>query len=123
MLFFKKKEKIVESWADLKTHELIEEVIDANHRLRETVPNVIIKQGVIELYPEGADKQKAIADCDKAKFSMLCAIGRYDSAIAEYKRHLADTKDERTTTAYYVCNYCSSHEIIENIYKNFYKRG
>jgi hypothetical protein len=123
MLFFKKKEEIVETWADRKTHELIEEIIDANLRLRETVPNVIVKRDVIDIYPNGADKDKAIADCEKAKYSMLCAIGRYDSAIAEYKRHLANTKDERNTTAGYVCNYCSSHEIIENIYKNFYKRG
>ena len=119
----KKKSNIEETWADRKTRELIDEIIEADYRLRETVPNVIVKLKVIDLYPDGPDKDKAQADCAQAKYSLLCAIGRYDGAISDYKRHLINTKDERKTTAKWVCNYSTSHEIIELAYQNFYKHS
>ena len=117
---FGKKEKVIETYEDKKSKELNLEVGKAGRVLRERVSKVIICKGVIELYPEGPDKEKAIKDLEQAKYSLLYAIGRYDSALNEYKNYLVATQDKRVTTVYYDAHsWSTSHQIIESEYKYF----
>lgn len=117
---FGKKEKVIETYEDKKAKELNNEIGEAGRVLRERVEKVIICKGVIELYPEGPDKEKAIKDLEQAKYSLLCAIGRYDSALSELKNYLIVTQDKRVTTVYYNANsWSTSHKIIESQYKYF----
>lgn len=119
-MFGKKKEKIIETYEDKKAKELNSEINEAGKTLRERVEKVIVRQGVVELYPEGADKIKAVKDFEEAKHSLLCAIGRYDSALNEYKNYLEQTKDKRITTTYYNAHsWSTSHQVIESQYKYF----
>ena len=77
-------------------------------------------QGVIDLYPDGADRKKAVSDAEKAKQSLLVAIGAYDTARMEYNDYVEknaekfDSHKEKWTT--------TSHEIIEWAYK-YYNKG
>ena len=121
-MFFKKKEKIEDNFFDRRVKEFNDQIGEATRQLYERVEQVIIKQGVINLYPEGPDQKKAIEDCEKAKYSLLCAIGHHDGLMSDYTRYLRETKNERVTTYYWTNNYSSSHQIIENSYKIFLKK-
>lgn len=117
---FGKKEKIIATYEDKKAKDLNLAVGEAGRALRERVEKVIVCKDVIELYPEGPDKNKAIKDLEQAKYSLLCAIGHYDSALSEYKNYLIATQDKRVTTVYYNAHsWSTSHQIIENQYKHF----
>jgi len=122
MLFKKKSTKPTSTFQDKKLYELQEDRLTAYRRLQERAEKVIICNGAIDLYPEGADKEKAKRDAEKAKYSLLCAIGVYDDLVNQYQRAF-DEPYERVTTTYYGRECATSHEIIEKTYKNFYKRG
>ena len=97
------------------------ELVEAENRLKNAAEKVIIANGVISLYPEGADKNHAIEDAEDYKYLLLCAIGVYDGLLRDYKELLKKT-EERKTTLSYPTAYCSSHEVIERVYRNFYKK-
>lgn len=97
------------------------ELVEAKSRLMNAAVKVIIANGVIDLYPEGADKDHAIKDAEDRKYSLLCAIGAYDSLRRDYNE-LLKKMEERKTTLGYPTTYCSSHEVIEMAYRNFWKK-
>ena len=49
---------------------------------------VITRKSVIDLYPDGADRNAAIKECEKAKRSLLCAISAYDTSRIEYNDYI-----------------------------------
>lgn len=72
---------------------------------------------MINLYPDGADRKKAVSDSGEAKHALIVAIGAYDTARMEYNNYIKkyaekfdNPKEEWTTT---------SHEIIERAYKYY----
>lgn len=104
------------TWLDKKIYELNDEWWEAWHRIEDCVDKVIIKNGVIDLYPEGADKKKAIEDAETAKYGLLCAIGAYDDIKRQYNEALKE-QGERITTIDYKAHILTSHEIIEKHYE------
>ena len=118
-MFGKKKEREKESNRVTPLDEKIVEAFNAVHEARrgldERVVNVIRKNGVVNLYPEGADKAKAIIDAEQAKHYMINSIAQYDEAIRELDAVLA-REGERNITAEWVNHFCTSHEIVENVY-------
>lgn len=99
--------------------DLIHEVWEARDRLTAKAKQVITRLGVINLYPDGADRKKAVSDAEKAKQSLLAAIGAYDTTRMEYNNYIKkyakmfdSPKREWTTT---------SHEIIEWAYQHYNK--
>jgi hypothetical protein len=118
---FKKKKKVIATSQDIFVKEYWEKLSVARGRLKDTVEAVIIRSGVVELYPEGADKTKAINDLNHAKSILLCAIGSYDSARNNYNEALESIKP-RITTASYGAAFKTSHEWVEIFYKEFYKK-
>ena len=119
-MFGKKKSEIVETPLDLRIKNLRSERYEIWKDLEEAVKLVIIRNGVIEIYPEGADKEKAIKDAESAKEELLYEIGRFDSINNEFKFALNST-EERITTKDWAKNVITSHEIIEDVYKKFFK--
>jgi hypothetical protein len=119
---FKKKKKIVATSQDIFVKEYCEKLSIARGRLKDAVEAVIIRSGVVELYPEGADKNKAINDMNYAKSILLCAIGSYDSARNNYNEALEST-EPRVTTACYGTAFKTSHELVEVFYEVFYKKA
>ena len=118
---FKKKKKIVPTSQDIFVKEYWEKLVVARERLKDTVEAVITRSGVLELYPEGTDKNKAINDMNYAKSILLCAIGSYDSARNNYNEALESTEPRVTTTGYGTA-FKTSHEWVEIYYNEFYKK-
>lgn len=101
--------------------EKYHEVNNAKLRLMSAAENVIIANGVINLYPEGADKARAIKDTENRKHSLLCAIGAYDGQMQEYN-DLLKREGAREKTAEWTNTFGTSHKIIEIVYRNFWKK-
>lgn len=115
---FGKKKKPVNLYEN-RADDLIYELWEERDRLYEKTRQVITRVGVIDLYPDGADRKKAVSDAEKAKQSLLVAIGAYDTARMEYNDYIKkyagqfdNPKREWTTT---------SHEIIEQAYERYNK--
>lgn len=115
---FSKKKKPFNPYEN-RVDDLIHEVWEARDRLNAKAKQVITRLGVINLYPDGADRKKAISDAEEAKQSLLVAIGAYDTARMEYNNYIKkyaekfdSHKREWTTT---------SHEIIEWAYQYYNK--
>lgn len=104
------------TWLDEKICELNDEWWEAWHRIEDCVDKIIIKNGVIDLYFEGADKKKAIEDAEKAKYNLLCAIGAYDDVNRQYNEALKE-QGKRIVTVDYKPHTLTSHEIIEKHYE------
>lgn len=100
---------------DEKIVEAFNAIHEARHGLDERVVNVIRKNGVVALYPEGADKAKAIIDAEQAKHFMINSMAQYDEAMRELDAVLA-REGERNITAEWFNHFCNSHEIVENVY-------
>ena len=120
-MFWNKREETKSTSQDYIVKGHLAHLEDAMQDLAERVEKVIICNGVIDLYPEGADKEAAKRDAEKAQRLLLCAIGRYDDIVNQYNDALTYTC--RNTTLDYMPIYSNSHALIENYYKNFYKRG
>ena len=121
-MFFTKTQPITDTMQDKKVKELAYDISEESARITDYATKVIVRNGAIELYPEGADKEKAKKDAQSARMLLLSAIGVYDDLIRQYKEALASNY-ERVTTLHYSAKYLTSHEIVENVYKNFYTRG
>lgn len=116
---FKKKVKILDTAIDLRIKALVNQIADKNWALISDVEKCIIRNGVIALYPDGADKDKVIKDAEYAKHSLLCRIGAYDRLMRDYDEALAKPNGRRTTTGWRN-NFSKSHELVEITYRNFY---
>ena len=113
-----KKKKPFNSYEN-HVDDLIHEVCEARDRLSAKATQVITRLGVIDLYPEGADRKKAVSDAGEAKYSLLVAIGAYDTARMEYNNYIKKYAEKfdspkREWTA-------TSHEIIEWAYQYYNK--
>lgn len=100
--------------------ELLYEVQETHDHLIAKARQAITRTGVVSLYPDGADRTRAWSDCDKAKHSLLVAIGSYEGAQRAYNEYIKKNADKldgarKIWTA-------SSHEIIEWAYENYYKK-
>lgn len=121
-MFWNKREEKKSTSQDYVVKGFLAQRADAMHDLEKRVEKVIICNGVIDLYPEGADKEAAKRDAEKAKELLLCAIGRYDGIVNQYNAALTRTC-RNTTLAYMPIPPGSSHALVEDYYKKFYKRG
>ena len=115
---FGKKKKPFNAYEN-RVDDLIYEVWEARDRLTANAKQVITRLGVINLYPDGADRKKAVSDAEKAKQSLLVAIGAYDTARMEYNNYIKKYAEKfdspkREWTA-------TSHEIIEWAYQYYNK--
>jgi hypothetical protein len=113
-MFGKKKNEVFDTANDLLVKRIANELAEAHGLINERVEKVMIRIGVIELYPEGADKEKAKVDAEKAKQSLLNAVAVYDDAACRYNQ--AIIKDNRKTTLEYRSKSLTSHEIVEKAY-------
>lgn len=97
-------------------------VFDAKKSIENKVYDIITKKGVIDLYPEGPDKEKALQDLEKAKKSLICSIGAYDSALAEYKRYYTNNFEKISARWINPADFGSSHYLVEIFYKHYVKK-
>ncbi len=123
-MFLKTQKKPAASEADHKRNQLRSKVLCAAIHLEERVERVIVCQHVIDLYPDGPDKERAEKDLEYARYSMICAIGTYDDVRSELTRYVKDHRSEFVTTANNDGSRgeYTSHNVVEDTWRRFYKR-
>ena len=115
---FVKKEKPFNPYEN-HVDDFIHKVCEAHDRLTAKTKQVITRLGVINLYPDGADREKAVSDAEEAKHALIAAIGEYDIAQMEYNNYIKkyaemfDSPKRKWTT--------TSHEIVEWAYRYYNK--
>lgn len=117
-MFFKKKDSyinIYEAHADERLYDLWAK----RDKLTAQTHEVITRKSVIDLYPDGADRDAAIKECEKAKRSLLCAIGAYDISCMEYNDYITKNAEQldnprRPWTA-------TSHDFIALAYRAYFR--
>lgn len=118
---FNKKEKIIDTQTDLMLKEKNSKLSDIRFDLKTAVAKVIVTNGVIELYPEGADKEKAKKTAENKKMIMLSLIGKYDDLKNQLNELLK--REDRNTTKDWINYTITSHEIVENVYEDFFNKN
>lgn len=113
---FRKKNKSLDTPADLRLKELYYPLINLREKFDLTVRNIIIKKEVIKIYPNGADKDKAIKDYKFEQQHLIAIIGEYDDLRNQIDNFIKKNKEERKITAHWTTPE-TSHERIETIYK------
>ena len=114
------KKKIEDTPQDVIVKGLRSECNRLTMRIRECAIHVIVCNNVIDLYPEGADRERAMADAQTAKEMLITTIGEYDNAKNQYHKSLQSIN--RNTTIYY-SPMAPSHTLVERVYEGFQKRG
>ena len=118
-MFGKRKDEVFDTVYDLAVKRLANEVSEAAYRISERVEKVIVRIGVIELYPEGADKERAKRDAETSRQSLINAVAIYDDLANQYEKAIA--QNDRQTTLQYKRKLLTSHELIEKAYERNYK--
>ena len=77
-MFLKKHSQSEWTPADRQRERLLLDYFAAETNLEEKAKAAIVRKGVIDLYPDGPDKDRAIKDFEAAQHSLLCAIGTVD---------------------------------------------
>lgn len=112
----KKKDKDLDTPADLQLKMLYEPFYDVEKRLNSTIREVIVKKEVIKIYPNGADKDEAIKNYHFEQQHLLALIGEYDDLRNQIDNFIKNNKEERKTTMYLSVP-MTSHKKVETIYK------
>ena len=123
-MFFKRKEKIKIIEKTPEDNYLIDlqfKHIQSYGKLKEQVDKIITLNGIISIYPDGADKNKTVEDLNKAKNHLLCIIGEYDDLRRQYTHYFNKTKDKRIYTKGYSDKLMSSQTVIKNAYEDYYR--
>lgn len=119
-MLFEKKQPTKENEKEKRLTALFLKVIEEETELKRQTEKVIIRKGVIDLYPDGADYKAA----EDFKYSQQCLVNQ----IAFYE-------DMRQTFINMLIKYqaegvglgwnkpLTSHEIVEKTYKDFFKKG
>lgn len=124
MALFNKKKNLanMDTALDQRIKEIECERAATSYSILERAKRVIICNGAIDLYPEGADKEAAKKEAEKAKELLICAIGHYDDLRRQYLEAIK-SEGERRTTVLYCCNPPKSHFWVEKAYEEFWKKN
>lgn len=121
-MFLKKRAQPEWTPADQERERLTCQCMDAESDLENRVKQVIVRKGVIDLYPDGPDKDRAIKDFEAAQYSMLCAIGTMDGLRNDLRSYIETHKDSFDVTASWPTptKLHTSHHVIERTYEMFF---
>ena len=122
-MFLKKRPQSEWSPADRERERLLLDYFDAETQLENKAEEAIIRKAVIDLYPDGPDKDRAVKDFESTQHSLLCAIGAVDGRRNEMKSYIIAHEKEFVATARWAIpsDKISSHTIIEKVCRNFFK--
>ena len=88
-MFLKKHSQPEWTPADRQRERLLLDYFAAETNLEEKAKVAIVRKGVIDLYPDGPDKDRAIKDFEAAQHSLLCAIGTVDGLRNDMRSYIA----------------------------------
>ena len=98
-------------------------IMEAQIHLKKCAYEVITKNAVIGLYPEGANKVKAIENAEKSKLTLQTAIENFNvlrQELLDYYRY--NSIHMRVCHSWHPFRWKTSHEYIEQAYKNYFKK-
>lgn len=115
-----KRSEPVPTPADTKRYELHIKYLKARSDLYTLAKSVVVRQGVVNLYPNGPDRQQAIKDLENIKYRMLCAVGTFDGLENDLRNFIEENQENFVTTKDFVKppEKASSHAIVEAAYAN-----
>lgn len=116
-MFKKKKDKDLDTPADLRLKELYALLSVLEDEFSSTIKKIIRKKEIIAFYPNGTDKDEAIRAYHFEQQYLLILVGKYDYLKDEINNFLDNNKEVRRTTAEYGRITQSSHDKIEIIYE------
>lgn len=116
LMFKKKKDKDLDTPADLRLKELYVLLSVLEDEFSSIIKKIIRKKEIIAFYPNGVDKDKAIKAYHFAQQYLLILVRKYDYLKDEINNFLDNNKEVRRTTAGYGRITQSSHDKIEIIY-------
>lgn len=117
----KNVKKVNQTGMDITYQDLLDVLNGHKASLLSRASDVIIKSGVVNIYPDGPDKERAKEEAETAKFALLCSVAAYDSALAEIRGFYTRNADKLSQTkGIYPNNLLTSHAVIELAYKQFY---
>lgn len=133
MKFFKKVNKETPEKAsednvfDLELKSLREQLSSARDSLEYAVEDVLVKEGVRKLYPSYAESKSdfvlfAENNLILAKKAFIDSLEEYERARKNYNGFLNLNKPVLNTTNNYVISYQEGLTIVENTYKDFYRK-
>lgn len=93
----------------------MEKLTKLSSSISNIIGDILIKKLAIDVYPDGADKARAIKDYEHAKYQLLCLIGEYDDEYQQYLNRVKNKEQEEEFPPVY-----SSHELIERYVSEFY---
>ena len=123
-MFLKKHSQPEWTPADRQRERLLLDYFAAETNLEERAKAAIVRKGVIDLYPDGPDKDRAIKDFEAAQHSLLCAIGTVDGLRNDMRSYIAAHEKDFEVTARWAVpsvNIYSHNNIIEKVYRDFFK--
>ena len=98
-MFLKKHSQPEWTPADRQRERLLLDYFAAETNLEERAKAAIVRKGVIDLYPDGPDKDRAIKDFEAAQHSLLCAIGTVDGLRNDMRSYIAAHEKDFEATA------------------------
>lgn len=111
------KKKIGYNPYDEAYGEMWDTVYKAHKSLTETTNKIIDRKGVIDLYPEGDDKKRAIKDYEDTKQFLVEAVNHYDSKVKELVEYFANHSEEmKKCREWSPSCWATSHEVVEWAY-------
>lgn len=102
---------------DREVLDMVQRMQNSKNRLIDATERVIISKGVVELYPEGADKIKAITALNTEKYNLLYTINDYNYRLKDLIEIENKRGDEINVP---IPKFTNSHEIIELTYRKFF---
>lgn len=118
-MLFKKKVQTENDGKEKYLESLVDKIIQKEEDLEDQVIKVIICKGVIVLYPDGPDKRAAIKDYEHSQQYLLNRIALYDNARQIYISVLE--KYQAEGIGLNRVKPLTSHEIVEETYRRFFK--
>ena len=133
MKFFKKVNKEIPEKAsedivfDLELKSLREQLSSARDSLEFAIEDVLVKEGVRKLYPSYTEfKSDFVLFAENnlilAKKAFIDSLEEYERARKNYNGFLNLNKPVLNTTNDYVISYQEGLTIVENTYKDFYRK-
>ena len=103
----------------IRFRQLVNELREKREDLIARVQELIAKKNVIDLYPEGADKNAAIVAFESKQKTLLNYIAQYDNVLIRIANYDASKCEPPVNQHFYSKE--SSHDVIEEAYKMFMK--
>lgn len=115
---FNKKRKEIDPHEN-KINSFISQIKDARLSLQSAVETILYKQDAIDVYPSGADKNRAQKELDTAREKLLLKIAQYDDYRAQYFEYLK----KNNLPCYAYINPSDGHILIEVFVYNYKRKG